>query len=462
MIGPKTREAIVALKEKQVPIRHISRILKISRNTVRSVLREKPCASLASSRTEEIAGLAAELLAQCKGNLVRVREILKECHGIEIAYSTLTRLVRPSKANTPKRVGSYSFAPAEEAQHDTSPHRLLIAGKAVTAQCAALVLAYSRKAFIQYYPAFTRLEARHFLSQAFCFMAGACERCVIDNTSVIVAQGAGPDARIAPEMEGFAQIFRTRFVPHRVGDPDRKARVERLFAYVEGNFLAGRNFSDWFDLNLQALRWCTEVANTKVKRSLGMSPEAAYLMERPHLLPLPPYVPPVYQALARIVDSEGFVHVDTNRYSVPEKLIGKRVQVLKFWDRIEVIHANEGVAEHQRRIGEHDRRISLAGHHQVRSRSLRSRPSPEEAILRGQSPILDSFVCELKKRSAGRAIRPLKRLLDLKRTYPEEPFLAACTKALDFGLFDLARIEKMILSSVAGEFFQIPDEEEKP
>ena len=168
--------------------------------------------------------LAAELIPRCKGNIVRVRELLKETHGIDIAYSTLTRLVRSSnlEENTPERVGSYSFAPGEETQHDTSPHRLLIAGKTVTAQCAALVLAYSRRAFIQYYPAFTRLEARHFLSQAFCFMGGACQRCVIDNTSVIVAQGAGPDARIAPEMEGFGQIFGTRFVPHRVGDPDRK------------------------------------------------------------------------------------------------------------------------------------------------------------------------------------------------------------------------------------------------
>ena len=67
----------------------------------------------------------------------------------------------------------------------------------------------------------------------------------------------------------------------------------------------------------------------------------------------------------------------------------------------------------------------------------------------------------MKKRSHGRAARPLKRLLDLKRTYPEEPFLGALTQALQFGLFDLARIEKMILSLTAGEFFEIHDEEEE-
>jgi hypothetical protein len=261
-------------------------------------------------------------------------------------------------------------------------------------------------------------------------------------------------------MQAFGQIFGVRFVPHRVGDPDRKARVERLFAYAEGNFLAGRTFSDWFDLNLKALRWCTEVANAKIKRSIGMSPEAAYLMEKPHLLPLPTYIPPAYQALARIVDSEGFVNVDSNRYSVPERLIGKQVQILKYAERIEVLFKNQRVALHERSIAERDRRVTAPGHHQPRRRASVSSLSPEEQALQGHSEILDRFVGEIKKRSQGRAIRPLKRLLDLKRTYPPEPFLAACRQALQFGLFDLTRIERMILSFIAGDFFQIPDEEE--
>ena len=463
MISLEIREAILTLQKKQTKIRDISRILKISRNTVRAVLRGKSAAPSLSLPVSELTGLAAKLLPECKGNTVRLQQLLKDNHGLDIAYSSLTRLVREAnlKEDVPKRVGSYSFAPAEETQHDTSPHRLLMGEKTVTAQCAALVLAYSRRAFIQYYPTFTRLEARHFLSKAFHFMEGACPGCTIDNTSVLVAHGAGPEAEIAPEMQAFGQIFGTRFVPHRVGDPDRKARVERLFAYVEGNFLAGRTFSDWFDLNLQALRWCTEVANAKIKRSLGMSPEAAYLMEKPHLLPLPVYIPPVYQALPRVVDSEGFVHVDSNRYSVPERLIGKQVQILKYVDRIEILFKNQRVALHERAIAERDRRITTPGHHQPRKRSSLSSSSPEEAALQGHSEVLDRFVAEMKKRSQGRAIRPLKRLLELKRTYPPEPFLAACRQALQFGLFDLARIERMILSLIAGDFFQIPDEDEE-
>ena len=63
-----------------------------------------------------------------------------------------------------------------------------------------------------------------------------------------------------------------------------------------------------------------------------MSPEAAYVLEQPHLRALPAVLPPVYEVLDRVVDLYGFVSVDTNRYSVPERLVGKtvtRVQALR-------------------------------------------------------------------------------------------------------------------------------------
>jgi transposase len=152
----------------------------------------------------------------------------------------------------------------------------------VTAQCAALTLACSRRLFIRYYPRFTRLEAKHFLLQAAPFMGGACARCVIDNTSVVLAGGAGADAVFAPEMVAFAATLGFAFMAHRVGDPKRKGRIERPFFYVQTNFLPGRTFADFDELNAQALRWCIEVANAKPKRDLGASPEDAYRQELAH------------------------------------------------------------------------------------------------------------------------------------------------------------------------------------
>jgi hypothetical protein len=62
-------------------------------------------------------------------------------------------------------------------------------------------------------------------------------------------------------------------------------------------------------------------------------------------------------------------------------------------------------------------------------------------------------VKELKNRASGRGVRALRRLLELKRTYPPEAFEKAVRDALHYGLYDLARVEQMILSHVAGDFF---------
>ena len=291
--------------------------------------------------------------ARARGNVVRVRELLAD-EGLEVPYSTLTRWVRDAELRgPPRRAGEYDFAPGQEMQHDTSPHRVRFgqADKPVTLQCAGLVLAYSRRLFIQYYPRFTRFEARAFLLEAARFMAGVCPVCIIDNTSVLLAAGAGADAVIAPEMAAFARTLGFGFRAHRVGNPDRKGRIERPFAYVETNFLVGRNFADLDDLNGQALGWCRDIANRKPKQALGMSPEAAYVIEQPHHpFRCPTYLPPVYQLLERVVDLHGYVSVDTNRYSVPERYVGKSVTVTKTPAQIEVRHKSTTIATHRRVI----------------------------------------------------------------------------------------------------------------
>jgi len=465
MITQESQQAIWSLYQQGVPIRQISQLLKLSRTTVRRVIRgkwqERPSRE---SPHEELSPIIQEVFKTAKGNVVRVQEILQDQYGRNLPYSTLTRIVRDldlREDNKKTRSGTYEFGPGQEMQHDTSPQVVLLEGKKVKAQCAGLVLAYSRKLFIQYYPAFTRFEARVFLDAAFRYMDGTCPRCVIDNTSILVVRGSGPDADLAPEMERFGQVFGVKFIPHVVGDADRSAKMERNFSYVERNFLAGRTFKDWQDLNEQAPRWSTEVANQKVKRSLGMSPEAAYLMEKPHLTPLPPYIPPVYLTLYRTVDVAGYVQVDTNRYSVPERLVGKEVEVHKLWDRVEVFFKNQKVADHPRLIDKRETRITTQGHHPPFSRQrAHEGPCNEEKALLGQQEWLDQFVQELKRRSRGRGVMPLRRLLDLKRTYPPEAFAKAIREALHYGLYDLTRLEQMILAQVAGDFFTLDGEEE--
>jgi len=444
-------------------VREISRALKVSRNTVRRVLREAERAKTSAEdpRLQGIVELLPELYRDCKGNAVRIGEVLKDTHRIEIAYSTLTRLIREhTELRTPKkRSGTYTFGPGEEMQHDTSPHHLLLGGKRVKAQCASLILAYARMLFIAYYPRFTRFEAKAFLSAALQFFDGVARRCVVDNTSVILAGGSGANALIAPEMEAFGELFGFAFMAHAINHSDRKGRIERPFSYVENNFLAGRTFSDWADLNAQARAWCETVANAKPKRILGMSPQVAYVMEKPQLLPLPAYIPPVTEIHYRVVDCYGFVHLDTNRYSVPERWVGKKVAVHKRPEQVLVYTDRKLIAEHPRLIGQRQGERRADGHHPRLERRRAVGPAPQEQALSGQDPRLDAYVVALKKRAPGRGVGKLRRLLELKRTYPAESFLAAIEQALHYGLFDLARLERLILERVAGDFFDLEGED---
>jgi len=444
-----------------VGIRQISRLLSISRNTARRVVKgEHSSQPRGASRYEDLLPLVQKHFHFCKGNAVRIQEFLNETYGVDIPYSSLTRLVRELELRGEKkkgRVGQYRFGPGKEAQHDTSPHRLVLGSKKITAQCASLTLGYCRKVFIQYYPRFTRFEAKVFLTEAFIYMDGACERCIIDNTSVIVAQGSGPDAVMAPEMKNFGEMFGTTFIAHAIGDSDRKAKVEKNFHYVENNFLAGRTFADWNDLNLRARQWCDTRANKKPKRSLArIAPEQVYIMEKPHLKPLPPHIPPVYKSLQRVVDMSGYVTVDTNRYSVPEKLCGQHVEVLKGWDKITIYHKHQKVADHKRFIDKKDGKATSPGHHQpLYHKKNKGIACPEEKILLGRSDTVDRYVAEIKKSSYGSGRRKLQKLLSLQRTYPADAFEKAVETGLRYGMYDLLRLENLILSFVAGDFFNL-------
>jgi len=81
-------------------------------------------------------------------------------------------------------------------------------------------------------------------------------------------------------------------------------------------------------------------------------------------------------------------------------------------------------------------------------------------LLQGHHPVLDAYVAALVKQAHGRGVRPLRRLLSFRRTYPQAPFLAAVAQALQFGLFDLGRLEAMILQQVAGAFFHLDEGDE--
>ncbi len=456
------RQTIMTLHQSGKSARHISRLLSVSRNTVRKVLTEgaEPLREERAYQEDDLFPVIKALFERVNGNVVRVQEILKADYNQEMAYSTLTRMVRLGYLRKAKeRFGEYIFEPGIEMQHDTSAHRIHLNGKIIKAQCASLVFGFSRKLFFQYYPRFTRFEAKAFLVAALTYMGGSCRRCIIDNTSVILATGSGADAIFSPEMINLGKVFGFSFFAHAINHSNRKGKIERPFNYIENNFLAGRDFKDWDDINQQSVDWCTTYANQKIKRVLGKSPEMAFIQEKPYLQPLPPLLPPVYEHFTRTVDSQGYVSVDNNRYSVPERLVDKQVDVYKYLNEIGVNYNHSEVARHARLIGRVNEQRKCEGHHTKKVwQFAQHKAGQTEQALVGQYDVLDAYVSEFKKRVRGRGLRSMTYLLHLKRTYPSDAFVAAVTRALTYGLYDLNRLEDLILRYVAGDFFNLTEE----
>jgi hypothetical protein len=113
-------------------------------------------------------------------------------------------------------------------------------------------------------------------------------------------------------------------------------------------------------------------------------------------------------------------------------------------------------------VGQRHGQSTLKAHRRPQRRHAYQGPSEEERQLRGESERLDRYVSGLKKRSPGRGVSRLRRLLAMRRTYPRQAFLAAIETALQYGLYDLHRLEHLVLQRVAGDFFHIDPDDEEP
>ena len=76
-------------------------------------------------------------------------------------------------------------------------------------------------------------------------------------------------------------------------------------------------------------------------------------------------------------------------------------------------------------------------------------------------PELADYVTGLKQHSRKVVTLALRQLLRLVREYPREPLLGAVREAARYGLYDLDRLERMILRRVAREYFLLDGESDE-
>ena len=261
MIEADKRKAIYLLHKEGMGVREISRRMNISTNTVTTIIGQ--AGELPQTTRKDKIEIDTQLLSrvyhQCDGRVQRTHEMLSEEHGINIGYSTLSRIIRELGfgKRRKKRCHRVPDEPGSEMQHDTSPYRVKFAGIPVLVQGSLLYFRYCKVRYLKFYRSFDRFKMKCFFHEALTFWGYAAYECIIDNTNLARLAGTGKNAVICPEMAQFAKQFGFEFVCHEKGHANRKAGNERGFYTVETNFFAGRKFASLEDMNRQAFEWAT-------------------------------------------------------------------------------------------------------------------------------------------------------------------------------------------------------------
>jgi transposase len=326
MIEPDKRKAIYLLHQSGLSARQIARRLGVSRNTVKEVIAQQGEPPQRAPVDPPVnPELLRTLYERCQGRAQRVYEILREEHGVDLPYSSLTRWLRQLGLSHPPqpRCARVPDEPGAEMQHDTSPYDVLLAGQRVKLIASLLYLRYSKRRYLRFYRSFNRFKMKSFFHQALMHWGYSAPLCIIDNTNLARLRGLGSNAVMVPEMEAFARQHGFAYRCHAPRHSDRKAGEERSFWTVETNFLPGRSFENLQDLNQQALEWSTVRMEQRPQGKGRLIPAQAFAHEQNFLIALPPHLPAPYQIHERTIDEYGYVAFDANYYWAPEALHGE-------------------------------------------------------------------------------------------------------------------------------------------
>jgi len=449
MIDPDMRNAVFRLHQEGMSLREISRRLHLSRNAVRAIVRQqgKVVRKARQDKIQIDPELLGRLYRECDGWLQRVHEKLVEEHGIQLGYSTLTRMLRDLELGrrSPVRCDRVPDEPGAEMQHDTTAYQLKLAGQRTRLTASLLYLRYSKRRYLRFYRAFQRFVMKCFLHEALMFWGYSAWRCIIDNTNLARLRGVGKRAVIVPEMLAFSRRYGFEFVCHALDHPDRKAGEERSFWTVETNFLPGRTFDSLEDLNRQARQWATERMEQRPQTKARLIPAKAFEHERQYLHPLPPHLPAPYLVHERGTDQYGYVAFAANYYWVP----GSRrddVKVFQYADLLKIFQRQTLLAEYPLPAdGVRGQYYSPPGQprprHQPQNRHRDARQEEQRLrALRGDvAAYLDFALCAC----GVQRHRFTRELFALSRKVPQEVFVKAAQRALRYRIVDLSTVRRI-------------------
>jgi transposase len=150
-----------------------------------------------------------------------------------------------------------------------------------------------------------------------------------------------------PEYVRFATHYGFRPDFCEGADPESKGIVENLVGYAKSDLMVPQGFGsgDLAAANQAARGWCSEV-NAQLHSEICAVPAERLLAEREVLGPLPSLRPRIGRVTWRKVDRLACIRIGSARYSVPMRLVGRRVEAQAAEGRVRVLDADEVVADH--------------------------------------------------------------------------------------------------------------------
>jgi transposase len=350
-------------------IKAICRELKISRNTVRKVLRSgstsfeylrvvQPRPKLGSWHPELDRLLLANEGKPARERLTLIR-VFEELRGVgyQGSYDAVRRYAKKWRAERGAAMAEayvpLSFAPGEAYQFDWSHEIVLINGTTVTVKVAHVRLCHSRMLFVRAYPRETQEMVFDAHNRAFAFFKGTCTRGIYDNMKTAV------DSVFIGKDRQYNRRF-VRMCGHYLVDPVactpasgwEKGQVENQVGVVRERFFTPRlRVTSYEELNAWLLDRC--VAYARVHKHPELADRTIWQVfeaERTQLVPIgSPF--DGFHAIQASVSKTCLIRFDNNRYSVSSRAVGRPVEIQAYADRVVIRQDGAIVGEHRRRFG---------------------------------------------------------------------------------------------------------------
>src|SRR5450631_4155315 len=323
-------------------IKEIARDLKVSRNTVRKVLRSGET-SFEYERVVQprpkLGRWAAELDGLLSGNagksareqltLIRIFEELRG-RGYDGGYDAVRRYARRwSKERGESTAAAYvplSFAPGEAYQFDWSHEVVLLNGVTVIVKAAHVRLCHSRMLFVRCYPRETQEMVFDAHDRAFALFKGTCVRGIYDNMKTAVETIFVGKGRLYNRR--FMQMCSHYLVVPVACTPAsgwEKGQVENQVGLVRERFFTPRlRFKNYDELNAWLLDKC--IAYAKAHRHPELTEQTVWEVfeaERPKLVPYAGRFDGFHSVPAS-VSKTCLVRFDNSKYSVAASAAGQQ------------------------------------------------------------------------------------------------------------------------------------------